>query len=57
MTRKRTLRGQVAIAGIGETTYYKHGKSPDAQFKLTLQAILNAAEDAGIDPAIKRGRE
>ena len=32
--RKRTLRGEVAIAGIGETTYYKHGQSPDAQFKL-----------------------
>jgi acetyl-CoA acetyltransferase len=50
MARKRTLRGQVAIAGIGESVYYKHGKSPDAQFKLLLTAILNAAQDAGIDP-------
>ena len=49
MPSKRTMRGQVAIAGIGETTYYKHGQSPDAQFKLTLKAILAAAEDAGID--------
>lgn len=47
---KRTLRGRVAIAGVGETTYYKHGKSPHSEFKLALQAILAAAEDAGIDP-------
>lgn len=47
---KRTLRGQVAIVGIGETTYYKHGQSPDAEFKLALKAILAACADAGIDP-------
>jgi acetyl-CoA acetyltransferase len=46
----RSLRGRVAVAGVGETTYYKHGQSPDAQFKLTVMAILAAAEDAGIDP-------
>ncbi len=45
----RSLRGQVAIAGIDETTYYKHGRSPDPEFKLALMAILRAAEDAGID--------
>ncbi|MCA9502205.1 MAG: acetyl-CoA acetyltransferase [Spirochaetaceae bacterium] len=46
----RTIRGRVAVAGVGETPYYKHGQSPDAQFKLTLMAILAAAEDAGLDP-------
>jgi len=46
----RTLRGKVAVAGIGETTYYKHGQAPDPEFKLALMAILRAAEDAGIDP-------
>jgi acetyl-CoA acetyltransferase len=46
----RTLRGKIAVAGIGETTYYKHGKSPDAEFALALQAILRACEDAGIAP-------
>lgn len=46
----RTLKGRVAIVGIGETTYYKHGQSPDAEFKLALQAILNACSDAGMDP-------
>ena len=47
---ERTLRGKTAIAGIGETTYYKHGQSPDSEFKLALQAIVKACEDAGISP-------
>src|SRR5213594_34566 len=46
----RTLRAKVVVAGIGETTYYKHGKSPDPEFKLALMAILRACEDAGIGP-------
>jgi acetyl-CoA acetyltransferase len=46
----RTLRGKTAIAGVGETRYYRHGKSPVSEFKLALQAIVNACEDAGIDP-------
>lgn len=46
----RSLRGEVAVAGIGETAYYKHGRSPDPEFKLALKATLAAAADAGIDP-------
>ena len=42
------LRGRVAVAGVGETTYYKRGQSPDPEFKLVLQAILNAV-DFGMD--------
>jgi acetyl-CoA acetyltransferase len=52
MTRpgsERTLRGRVAIVGIGETDYYRHGASPDPEFKLALKAILAACDDAGID--------
>jgi len=45
---ERTLRGRVAVVGIGETTYYKHGQSPDPEFKLALRAILAACDDAGI---------
>ena len=45
----RTLRGKTAIVGVGETTYYKHGQSPDPEFVLVLKAILAACEDAGID--------
>lgn len=46
----RTLRGKVAVVGIGETTYYKHGQSPEPEFKLALRAILAACDDAGIRP-------
>jgi acetyl-CoA acetyltransferase len=46
----RTLRGRVAVIGIGETPYYKHSQSPDPEFKLALQAILAACADAGLDP-------
>lgn len=45
----RSLRGKAAIVGIGETAYYKHGQSPDSEFKMALQAILAACSDAGID--------
>ena len=45
---ERTLRGKVAVAGVGETDYYKRGQSPDAEFKLALKAIVSACENAGI---------
>jgi hypothetical protein len=44
---EHSLRGKVAIVGIGETAYYKHGQSPEPEFKLALMAIP-AAEDGGI---------
>ena len=47
---ERTLRGKVAIVGVGETTYYKHSQSPDPEFVLALKAILAACADAGFDP-------
>ena len=47
---ERTLRGRVAVAGIGETPYYKRGGSPDPEFVMALHAILAACADAGIDP-------
>lgn len=47
---ERSLRGRVAIVGVGETPYFKHGQSPDAEFKLAVKAILAACEDAGIHP-------
>ena len=46
----RSLRGRVAVIGIGETPYFKHGQSPDPEFKLALKAILAACADARIDP-------
>jgi len=47
----RTMRGACAVVGIGETTYYKRGDAPDAEFKLAIMAILDACRDAGISPA------
>ena len=47
---ERTLRGRAAVVGVGQTTYYKHGQSPHAESRLTLEAILNACADAGIAP-------
>ncbi|MEZ5595914.1 MAG: hypothetical protein R3E84_05905 [Pseudomonadales bacterium] len=46
----RTLRGRVAVVGVGETPYYKRGGSPDPEFKLALDAVRIACADAGIDP-------
>ena len=38
----RSIRDRVAVAGVGETTYYKHGQAPEPEVKLALQAILAA---------------
>jgi acetyl-CoA acetyltransferase len=40
----------VAVAGIGETGYYKRGTAPYGAQGLCVQAILAACEDAGLDP-------
>jgi acetyl-CoA acetyltransferase len=40
----------VAVAGIGETGYYKRGTAPYGAIGLCVQAILRACEDAGVDP-------
>ncbi len=50
MIGTRTIRGRVAVVGVGETAYYKHGRAPESEFALALRAILRACEDAGIDP-------
>jgi acetyl-CoA acetyltransferase len=47
---ERSLRGRAAVVGVGETPYYKRGQSPDAEFKLALQAIVRACDDAGVSP-------
>ncbi len=46
---EHTLRGRVAVAGVGETAYYKRGQAPDAEFKLALDAVKTACANAGID--------
>jgi acetyl-CoA acetyltransferase len=46
----RSMRGKIAIVGIGESKYFKRGESTDSEFVLTLKAILAACADAGVDP-------
>lgn len=50
MSTHRTLRGQAAVVGIGNTPYAKRGTAEDSALSLILQAILAASADAGIDP-------
>jgi len=45
----RILRGEVAVAGIGESAYYRQGGSPVPEFLLVVDAIEAACADAGID--------
>ena len=45
------FRGRVIVAGIGESTYYRHGASPDTEFVLLLKAVRAACTDAGISTA------
>lgn len=47
---ERSIRGKAAVIGVGESEYYKHGRSPDREFVLTMKAILAACASAGIDP-------
>lgn len=47
----RSLKGKVAVVGLGESKYYRYGESPDSEFVLTLKAILAACGDADIKPA------
>lgn len=44
----RTIKGAAAIVGIGETTYYKRAQAPDPEFRLCLDAVLAAVDDAGL---------
>jgi acetyl-CoA acetyltransferase len=45
-----TIKDKAAIVGLGETRYYKRGAAPVSEFRLALEAILRACEDAGISP-------
>ena len=42
------LKDKVAIVGIGETEYYRWGKSPKSELTLALEAVVKAVDDAGI---------
>jgi acetyl-CoA acetyltransferase len=42
------MHGSAAVAGIGESTYYKRGQSPHTEFQLACIAIQRAVQDAGL---------
>ncbi len=47
---ENTIKDKVAIVGLGETAYYKRGQAPVSEFRLALEAIIRACDDAGIRP-------
>jgi acetyl-CoA acetyltransferase len=45
------VRGAAAVAGVGESAYYKRGGASLSEFQLACVAIRKAVEDAGLDIA------
>jgi acetyl-CoA acetyltransferase len=45
------MRGTTAIAGIGQTEFYKRGTSPLSERKQVLVSIVDACAEAGIRPS------
>ncbi len=45
------MRGQAAVVGVGESSYYKRGGASETEFQLAVIAIRNAVEDAGLKMA------
>jgi acetyl-CoA acetyltransferase len=43
------LQDQVAIVGIGQTSFWRHGRSERTHVSLALEAVLHACADAGVD--------
>ncbi len=41
-------RDKVCVVGIGESVYYRWGRSPVSEFRLALDAIMAAVDDAGL---------
>jgi acetyl-CoA acetyltransferase len=44
------MHGKAAVAGIGESKYYRAGSSPYSALQLAAISIKNAIEDAGLKP-------
>jgi len=42
------MKRGAAIAGVGESRYYKRGEAAESEFQLACIAIRNAVEDAGL---------
>ena len=44
------MKGEAAVVGVGESIYYRAGRSPHDAFQLACIAIRNAIADAGLEP-------
>jgi acetyl-CoA acetyltransferase len=45
-----TIRGAAAVVGVGQTPMYRRGTAPVGERGLVLEAVMQACEQAGIDP-------
>ena len=45
------MQAAAVVVGVGESTYYKRGGSPDTEFQLACTAIRRAVDDAGLTMA------
>ena len=45
------MQGEAAVVGVGESIYYRAGRSPHDAFQLACIAIRNAIADAGLQPS------
>ena len=45
------VKNTVAVAGIGQTPFYKRGAAPTSERRMLLEAIVAACEDAGLHPS------
>ncbi|WP_019875203.1 thiolase C-terminal domain-containing protein [Sporichthya polymorpha] len=45
-----SIRGAAAVVGVGQTPYYKRNTAPRSTRGLVAEAVIQAAQDAGIDP-------
>lgn len=50
MTTGRSLSRASAVVGIGTTPYHKRGTARGSALRLTLEAVLGACADTGLDP-------
>lgn len=43
------MHGRTAVVGVGESAYYRPGRSPDSVLQLASTAIRRAVDDAGLE--------
>ena len=51
------MQGEAAIVGVGESIYYRAGRSPHDAFQLACIAICNSIADAGLGTETGEGTD